>query len=210
MLVTCFSTARGEMNSRRPIAWLERPSAISSSTSRSLGDSRGAHVAERGELIREVVGDQLIDQLRLAQASELEPAELAYGQVDCCRRLLRGQDMPAVAGLADPRGAVDVEADEAVARAFRDESGKLGFLLRDHGEGAVEVLPVLLGLPDLVTKLVERVLLHDQPLDRGETRPRPHPSASPPTSSADLSSSTSARGARARIRNGVRERAFGS
>ena len=35
MLVTCFSTARSVTNMRSAIAWLERPSAISSSTSRS-------------------------------------------------------------------------------------------------------------------------------------------------------------------------------
>ena len=39
MLVTCFSTARWVTKSRSPIAWFERPSAISSSTSRSRGVS---------------------------------------------------------------------------------------------------------------------------------------------------------------------------
>ena len=39
MLVTCFSTARSVTNSRSAIAWLERPSAMSSSTSRSRGVS---------------------------------------------------------------------------------------------------------------------------------------------------------------------------
>ena len=46
MLVTCFSTARSVTKSRSAIAWFDRPSAISSSTSRSRG----------GQLLERVVG----------------------------------------------------------------------------------------------------------------------------------------------------------
>ncbi len=53
MLVTCFSTARSVTNRRSAIAWFERPSAISSSTSRSRG----------GELLERVVGALAPDEL---------------------------------------------------------------------------------------------------------------------------------------------------
>ena len=272
MLVTCFSTARGEMKSRCPIAWFDRPSAISSSTSRSRGESRcdrivapvaadelgdderverraalgdppdggrelvdvgdavleqvpepvravgeqldgvgvrdvlgedehagvgvlgadlagrpdplvglgrrhanvddrdvgvvaahlehqlvgvpclpddldlrlleqpreplaqqrrvvGDHgreaavvradVAQRRELGRQVVGDELEDPLRLAQPAEVELAELSHRHAEAGRRLVRGEDLPAVGGLADAGRAMDVEADEAVAGLFR-------------------------------------------------------------------------------------------
>src|SRR5581483_4302308 len=42
MLVTCFSTARSVTTSRSPIAWFDRPSAISPSTSRSRGVRRSS------------------------------------------------------------------------------------------------------------------------------------------------------------------------
>ena len=47
MLVTCFSTLRSVISSRSAIAWLERPSAISSSTSRSRGVSASSGPSSR-------------------------------------------------------------------------------------------------------------------------------------------------------------------
>ena len=47
MLVTCFSTARSVTNRRSAIAWFERPSAISSSTSRSRGVSSSSGSSAR-------------------------------------------------------------------------------------------------------------------------------------------------------------------
>ena len=68
MLVTCFSTARGEMKSRCPIAWLERPSAISSSTSRSRGES------SLDGVVAAVAADQLGDDERVERRASLGDA----------------------------------------------------------------------------------------------------------------------------------------
>ena len=55
MLVTCFSTARSVTNIRSAIAWFERPSAISSSTSRSRG------VSSPDWVVLALASDELVD-----------------------------------------------------------------------------------------------------------------------------------------------------
>src|SRR5262245_33274663 len=74
-----------------------------------------ADVAERRKLRRQVVGDELEDAFRVAQAHELELAELASDLLQAPGRLGGDELLAAVGGLADPRSAVDVDADVAAA-----------------------------------------------------------------------------------------------
>ena len=76
-------------------------------------------VPERRELGRKVVGDELEDPLwaRAARGTRTRRAR-ARSRRDRGTRLLRDEYLATVPGLADARGAVDVEADEAVAGAL--------------------------------------------------------------------------------------------
>ena len=113
MLVTCFSTARGEMKSRSPIAWFVRPSAISSSTSRSRGESRSTgssprlrptssattsgSSAEPPSATRRDGGDELVDVGDAVLEQVAEPLGAVAEQLDrvaCARRAARGRARP--------------------------------------------------------------------------------------------------------------------
>ena len=74
-----------------------------------------ARAAQRGKVVWEPVGDELEDALGLRQACKLVAAEIAHGRLGECGRAGRQEHLAAVAGRADARRAVHVEADEAVA-----------------------------------------------------------------------------------------------
>src|SRR5581483_2774635 len=82
---------------------------------------RRAAGAERRELVREPVADELEDRLRPVEAGHAGLAELAHAQaggqlvLDERRGRPRKEDLTAVAEVADPRGLVHREADVALA-----------------------------------------------------------------------------------------------
>ena len=77
-------------------------------------------VAQRREVAREPFGEQLVDVLRVRQAGETVRAEIARRDVGQ-RRVGGGrdEDLPAVAGRADPGGPMDVDPRVAVLREER-------------------------------------------------------------------------------------------
>ena len=75
MLVTCFSTARRVTNRRSAIAWFERPSAISSSTSRSRGESSSSGSSRR------CLPDELADDGRIERRAALGDAPDGRGEL---------------------------------------------------------------------------------------------------------------------------------
>ena len=119
MLVTCFSTARGEMNSRWPIAWFDRPSAISSSTSRSRGESRATGSS------RAIAADELGDHERVECRAALgDAANRGDELVDVGDAVLEQ--------VAEPLGALAEQLDGVgVSDVLReDEHARLGVLAR--------------------------------------------------------------------------------
>src|SRR5262249_22457082 len=78
-----------------------------------------ADVAERREVVGQVVGHELVDALRAAEALELELAQLPGRMPDPARRLLRHEHLAALRRPADARGPMDVAADVAVLGGLR-------------------------------------------------------------------------------------------
>ena len=76
-------------------------------------------VAQRREIARQPVGEQLVDVLGLGQPGEPVRAEVARRTSAEPRGRRRDEDLPAVAGRADAGGAVDVDAGVAVLRDER-------------------------------------------------------------------------------------------
>ena len=84
---------------------------------RVLGDHDLHRVAEHGdgvpkrrEVARKAVGEKLMDVLRLGQAGEAVAAEVPHREGRRGGRVRREEDLPAVAGRADPGHPVHVDA----------------------------------------------------------------------------------------------------
>ena len=84
------------------------------------GSERRDRVPKRREVAREVVGEELVDSLRIGQALEPELAEIARrDSVQCDERVCRHEDLAAVAGIRDARGAHDVDPRVALVAEHR-------------------------------------------------------------------------------------------
>ena len=99
----------------------EQPHDALAQQDRVLGDHHGHRVAqhrhrvaERREVARQAVGEELMDVLRRRQAREAVAAEVADGEPGRSAGRCREQDLAAVARRADPRRAVDVDARVAL------------------------------------------------------------------------------------------------
>ena len=71
-------------------------------------------VAERREVAREAVGEELVDVLRQRQPCQAVAAEVADGEPGRGAGRCREQDLAAVTRRPDPRGAMDVDAGVAL------------------------------------------------------------------------------------------------
>ena len=108
------TTSKPDSSSRRTTPSRSRTESSAITTLHRVAEHRD-RVAQRREIAREAVCEELVDVLRLGQACEAMGAEVAHcesGAVEQRRR--REQDLAAVTGRPDPRGAVDVDARVAV------------------------------------------------------------------------------------------------
>ena len=121
MLVTCFSTARSVTTSRSAIAWFERPSAISSSTSRSRGVSSSSGSS------RAAAADELRDDRRVERRAALGDAPHRGGElVDVGDAVLEQ--------VADALGAVGEQLERVARLDVLREHEHAG--LRDAARGS--------------------------------------------------------------------------
>ena len=103
----------------------EQPREAFAQQRRVVGDHRPrhagvpAHTAERRERVRKPVGTKLEDPLGLGQASELVDADLGRRGTQAARCVLGDEHLAAVSGLADARGAMNLDPDVSVADGLR-------------------------------------------------------------------------------------------
>ena len=151
MLVTCFSTARCVMNMRSPIAWFERPSAISSSTSRS----RGVRSCER--VVLAPPPDELRDDLGVERRAALAHAPHGVGELGDVRDAVLQQ-------VADALGALGEQVERVLGLdVLREhEHAGAGMLLADLARGAQPLVGVRRRHADVDERDVRAVRAHLQ------------------------------------------------
>ena len=124
----CIATCRSRSSALSDWATTSKPDSPSSRTTPSRRRTESSaittrhrvaehrdRVAQRREVAREAVREQLMDVLGLGQPGQPVAAEVTHGDVRRGRvRVAESEDLPAVTGRADPGGAVDVDARVAV------------------------------------------------------------------------------------------------
>jgi hypothetical protein len=120
MLVTCFSTARSVTTSSSAIAWFDRPSAMSPSTSRSRG------VSSPNRIVAAATADELRDDARVERGAAFRDAAHCRAEVVDVRNAVLEE-------VADALGALRQELHRVAGLDVlrEDEHGGVGVLLAD-------------------------------------------------------------------------------